>query len=221
MILKVWWDIYSYKKINCAWFPRRSLGTAGQPGDAASGRCGPCGDRGLLDDHPAAAVALRRAAAQRAAPGLAPEDWGGKDSVDTLSALCTHGLCTGVVVKELAANHSWAEAVGMFYRCLKISKPRLALTAQARPQGHSSPCGGLYASPHICWISYSVCVCECVCFYDGVGFWWAAQHLIVSLIGSVLLATACQNPTGSVTSVLARCQSWHNVDQLCHDMVKS
>lgn len=65
------------KKINRDWFPCRSLGTAGQPGDAASGRCGPCGDRGLLDDHPAAAVALRRAAAQRTAPGLAPEDLGG------------------------------------------------------------------------------------------------------------------------------------------------
>lgn len=67
----------------------------------------------------------------------------------------------------------------------------------------------------------TLCVCECVCFYEGVGFRWAAQHLIVSLIGTVLLATACEKPTGSVTSVLASCQSWHNVDQLCHDMVKS
>lgn len=48
----------------------RSLGTAGQPGDAASSRRSPCRDRGLLDDHPAAAVALHRAPVQRTAPCL-------------------------------------------------------------------------------------------------------------------------------------------------------
>lgn len=50
----------------------RSLGTAGQLGDAASRGRSPRGDRGLLDNHPAATLALRRAAAQRAAPDLAP-----------------------------------------------------------------------------------------------------------------------------------------------------
>lgn len=48
----------------------RSPGTAGQPGDAASRRRSPCRDRGLLDDHPAAAVALHRAPVQWPAPCL-------------------------------------------------------------------------------------------------------------------------------------------------------
>uniref|UniRef100_A0A1A8FBE0 Lymphoid-restricted membrane protein n=1 Tax=Nothobranchius korthausae TaxID=1143690 RepID=A0A1A8FBE0_9TELE len=48
----------------------RSVGSSGQPGDAASsGRCSG-GDRRLLDDHPAAAVALHGAPAQRTTPSL-------------------------------------------------------------------------------------------------------------------------------------------------------
>lgn len=54
---------------------RRSPGTPGQPGDAASsGRC-PHRDRGLVDDHPTAALALHRASAQRTAPRLAGVQW--------------------------------------------------------------------------------------------------------------------------------------------------
>lgn len=49
-----------------------SPGSAGQPGDAARGGCCPRGDGGLLDDHPAAAVALHGAPSQRTAPRLAP-----------------------------------------------------------------------------------------------------------------------------------------------------
>lgn len=76
----------------------RSLGTAGQLGDAASGRCSPCRDWGLLDDHPAAAVALCRPPAQRTAPCLAPETQGGW--FYCLSALC-NDLCTGVLMKKV------------------------------------------------------------------------------------------------------------------------
>uniref|UniRef100_A0A1A8JS01 Lymphoid-restricted membrane protein n=1 Tax=Nothobranchius kuhntae TaxID=321403 RepID=A0A1A8JS01_NOTKU len=48
----------------------RSVGSSGQPGDAASsGRCSG-GDRRLLGDHPAAAVALHGAPAQRTTPSL-------------------------------------------------------------------------------------------------------------------------------------------------------
>lgn len=55
----------------------RSPGAAGQPGDAASSRCSTSRYRWLMDDHPAAAVALHRAAAQRTAPCLAqmPRVW--------------------------------------------------------------------------------------------------------------------------------------------------
>lgn len=83
-------------KYSC--FPCRSLGTAGQLGDAASGRCSPCRDWGLLDDHPAAAVALCRPPAQRTAPCLAPETRGGW--FYCLSALC-NDLCTGVLMKKV------------------------------------------------------------------------------------------------------------------------
>lgn len=54
----------------------RSPGAAGQLGDAAGRGRGPRGDRGLLDDHPAATLALRWAAAQRTAPSLAPNSPG-------------------------------------------------------------------------------------------------------------------------------------------------
>lgn len=74
--------------------PCRSPGTPGQLGDAASGGRGPRGDRGLLDDHPAATLALRWAAAQRAAPHLAPNTRG--------RLWCDSRLCrnTGVVVRD-------------------------------------------------------------------------------------------------------------------------
>uniref|UniRef100_A0A3Q2ZYU0 Lymphoid-restricted membrane protein n=1 Tax=Kryptolebias marmoratus TaxID=37003 RepID=A0A3Q2ZYU0_KRYMA len=50
--------------------PLRSAGSAGQPGDAARRGRGARGDGGLLDDHPAAAVAVHGASAQRTTPRL-------------------------------------------------------------------------------------------------------------------------------------------------------
>lgn len=58
---------------------RRSPGSVGLPGDAAGCRRRPHGDGRLVDDHPAAAVALHRTAAQRPAPRLTHPDAGKAD----------------------------------------------------------------------------------------------------------------------------------------------
>lgn len=84
----------------------RPPGPAGQLGDAASGRRSAGRDRGLLDDHPAATLALRWAAAQRAAPHLAPNTWGG---------LCCDCLCRnpGVVRgSTLQSGGCWEALLG-------------------------------------------------------------------------------------------------------------
>ncbi len=49
-----------------------STGPAGEPDVTACSRCSTCGHRGLLDDHPAASVALYWAEAQRPAPCVTP-----------------------------------------------------------------------------------------------------------------------------------------------------
>lgn len=54
-----------------------STGSVGEPDDAACSRCSTCGHRGLLDDHPAASVALYWAEAQRPAPCVTPGGWQG------------------------------------------------------------------------------------------------------------------------------------------------
>lgn len=49
-----------------------STGPAGKPDVTACSRCSTCGHWGLLDDHPAASVALYWAEAQRPAPCVTP-----------------------------------------------------------------------------------------------------------------------------------------------------
>lgn len=49
-----------------------STGPLGKPDVTACSRCSTCGHRGLLDDHPAASVALYWAEAQRPAPCVTP-----------------------------------------------------------------------------------------------------------------------------------------------------
>ncbi|TMS02567.1 Lymphoid-restricted membrane protein [Larimichthys crocea] len=117
------------------------LALLGQPGDAASGRCSTCGDRGLLDDHPAAAMALHRTPTQWTAPSLAPETQGAW--CYCLSAHCCGD--EGIYNVQVLSRSSWD-----VYWCLKIPKQRLSLTAQARPQGIVNPMKDFYTSHHVC-----------------------------------------------------------------------
>ncbi|CAF96319.1 unnamed protein product, partial [Tetraodon nigroviridis] len=117
----------------------RSPGAAGQLGDAAGRGRGPRGDRGLLDDHPAATLALRWAAAQRTAPSLAPNSPG---------ADCA---ATGLQLSaENPSEHRARRRGGRREALLVPEDPR----DYTRRAPESQPGGG---SGHISEITYHVC----------------------------------------------------------------
>lgn len=128
--------------------PHRPLGAACQLGNAASGgRCSR-GDRRLLDDHPAAAVALRWPASQRAASCLdQPRGWGRNLK---LAALVTKADgppqgplwfqdCFDLQGESLGSPWTWCITSHIFLKLLLCV--------------------------YVC-----VCICECVCFYEGASF---------------------------------------------------
>lgn len=153
------------EKTEYSGFPCRSLGAPSQPGDAASSWCSPCGDRGLLDDHPAASVALRRAPAQWTTPCLAPPL--PKTRVDGATAQKPSAAMICVLKwwwRKVQVYRSRAEVFGMFYWCLKIPKTRLAFIAQARPQGIANPMEEFMH--HITFAKLVIlCVGVCVCVF--------------------------------------------------------
>ena len=90
--------------------PCRSPGVAGLPGDAAGGGRGARGHRRLLDDHPAAAVALHRAPPQRTAPRLAPAKGTGGPWLIYMTVLMPMGGVGGGPSYRLAdaqLGHPW------------------------------------------------------------------------------------------------------------------